>query len=392
VLRNQIQPGGRGNSVQRLLALVQFAAAIFLVVCALVVFRQMAFMKGKSLGFSWGQKLVLEVKSNQTYFRRNFEAIKHDLLKQPGISDATVSSSIPGETFAGGYYLQKGDSFRAANSKRLKVLTVDHDFIRSYGITMVSGRAFQKLSGNDEASAYIVNEAGARELGYTSESVLGTRWTAHYHRQTKSVVGVTADFHFQGMRDKAEPLILDLENSLLRVITLTLDRRSIGRALAGAKKTWIAHFPGVPFEYEFLDRTFGRVYQYEERMGKLLGLVSIMAIAIALLGLYGMVAFYAQARKKEIGIRRVLGASSAAIALLMTRQFVWIVFLAGATAIPLAWLATNRWLQDFAYRIQPGLLVFAFSFFASFMISMAAVLLQSRRAARDNPVNALRCE
>jgi putative ABC transport system permease protein len=127
-------------------------------------------------------------------------------------------------------------------------------------------------------------------------------------------------------------------------------------------------------------------------MGKLLGLVSITGIVIAFLGLYGMVAFYAQMRKKEIGIRRVLGASSATIALLMTRQFVSLVFLAGITAIPLSYVATSRWLQDFAYRIQPGFPVFAFAFLSAFLIAMAAVLLQSIRAARDNPVDSLRSE
>ncbi len=391
-LKNQIVPGKGGNAVQRLLVLAQFAVSIFLVVCALVVFRQLTFMKGKALGFSIEQKLALPVRSNLAHFRASYQAIKGDFLKNPEIIDATVSSSVPGEAISGGYYLQRGDSFSPSKAKRLHILTVDHDFIRAYGITMVAGRPFRESSGNDEASAYIVNEAGARELGHTRDSVLGTRWTAHYHRRTKAVVGVTADFHFQGMKDSAAPLLLDLEASLLRVITLTLDRRRIGPALAAAQETWGAHFPGVPFEYEFLDKAFGRVYQYEERMGRLLGLISVMGVAIAFLGLYGMVAFYAQARKKEIGIRRALGASTAAVALLLTREFVVLVFAAGAAAVPLAWLASSRWLMDFAYRIRPGFPVFAFAFLSAFLIAMAVALLHTLRAARANPADALRCE
>ena len=392
IFRNDILPGNRGNGLQRLLVISQFVICIFLVVCTLVVFRQLTFMKGKALGFSRQQKVVLEVKSNQTYFRHNYEALKNDFLKDPGINDATVSSLVPGEASLGGYYLQKGSSFSAVNAKRLKVLTVDHDFIRAYGIAMAAGRPFRKATGNDEAAAYIVNEAGARELGFTPQSVLGTVWTAHYHRKTKSVVGVTADFHFLGLKQSAEPMILDIEHSLLRTITLTLDRERIAPALAAAEKTWRTHFPGVPFEYAFLDEMFGKVYQYEEQMGTLLGLISAMGIAIAFLGLYGMVAFYARLRRKEIAIRRVIGASTASVALLMTRKFVSLVFLAGATAVPLAWLASERWLQDFAYRIQPGFTVFAFAFFSAFLIAMAAVLLQSLRAIRDNPVNSLRSE
>ena len=176
ILKNQILPGKQGNGVQRLLVVSQFVICIFLVVCTLVVFRQLTFMKGKALGFSREQKLILEVKSNQAYFRNNFEAIKSDFLKDAGITGATVSSSVPGEAIDGGYYLQKGNSFSAANSKRLKVLTVDHDFMQSYGIAMVAGRPFQKDAGNDEATAYIVNEAGARELGFTTSRAFWVRY------------------------------------------------------------------------------------------------------------------------------------------------------------------------------------------------------------------------
>ncbi len=392
IMKDQMIPGKQGNGLQRLLIVCQFVICIFLVVCTLVVFRQLTFMKGKALGFSRQQKLILEVKSNQSYFRHNYEAIKSDFLKNPGIIDATVSSSVPGEAISGGYYLQKGNSFAPQNAKRLKVLTVDYDFIKAYGIAMTEGRSFQKSRGNDEVGAYIVNEAGARELGFTAQSVLGTVWTAHYHRKTKSVVGVTGNFHFLGLKDGAEPMILDIEHSLLRTITLTLDTERTSQTLAAAAKTWRSHFPGVPFEYSFLDETFGKVYQYEEQMGKLLGMISAMGIAIAFLGLYGMVAFYARQRRKEIAIRRVVGASTSSVALLMTRQFVLLVLLAGITAIPLAWIATARWLQDFAYRIQPGFPVFAFAFLSAFLIAMGAVLLQSFRAARDNPVDSLRSE
>jgi putative ABC transport system permease protein len=161
---------------------------------------------------------------------------------------------------------------------------------------------------------------------------LGTQWTAHYNRKTKNIVGVTTDFHFLGMKENAEPLVLDIEKSLLRAITLSLDGRKASRALAAVEKTWRRHFPGAPFEYAFLDEAFGMVYQYEERMGQLLALVSGLGIAIAFLGLYGLVAFFTQTRKKEIGVRRVLGASTMAIALLMTRQFISLVILAGLTA------------------------------------------------------------
>lgn len=247
IMKNQALSGERGNGIQRLLVVSQFVICIFLVVCTLVVFRQLNFLKGKALGFSREQKLILEVKSNQAYFRNNFEAIKSDFLKDPGITAATVSSSVPGEAIVGGYYLQKGNSFLPANAKRLKVLTVDYDFIRNYGITMTTGRSFQKTTGNDAAAAYIVNEAGARELGFTPQNVLGTVWTAHYHRKTKAIIGVTGDFHFLGLKNSAEPLLLDIEKSLLKTITLTVDSERISSALATVQDAWRVHFPRGPF-------------------------------------------------------------------------------------------------------------------------------------------------
>ncbi len=393
MLRKQITPGKSGSTAQRLLVVGQFAISIFLVICTLIVFRQLRYMKGKSLGFDRQQKVILKIKSNQAYFRRNYEAIKKDFLRHPAITQASVSSSVPGEEFNGGYYLVKTDFNGAEKPKRCKILTVDYDFISQYGIGIKAGRRFLKERPGDSEGAFLVNESGARELGYANpETIIGAAFKAHYHRKTKRVVGVTADFHFMGMKMASEPVIMDIEASLLRVLTLTVNMETISRTLGFIQETWENHFPDAPFEYAFLDETFDRVYRYEEQMGELLGIITTLGITVACLGLFGLVAFFTQLRKREIGIRKALGASASHIVFMMTRQFISLVVLASAMAIPAAWYAMHLWLQDFAYRIDPGFLVFAIALFTALIIASATIFFQGYRAATHNPVNVLRYE
>lgn len=393
MLHKQVAPSKNGSTAQRVLVVGQFAISIFLVICTLIVFSQLQYMKGKSLGFDRQQKIVLDIKSNQTYFRRNFEAIKSDMLKHPAITAASASSSVPGEKITGGYYLVKSDFNGGEKPKRCKVLTIDYDFISQYDIHIKAGRRFLREMGGDAEGAYLVNESGARELGYAdTESIIGTALKAHYHRLTKRIVGVTADFHFMGMKEATDPLIMDIEKSLFRYITLSINLDMVRQALDHIKKTWAVHFPDTPFEYTFLDETFDRVYRHEEQMGEMLGIITILGIAVACLGLFGLVAFFTQLRKKEIGIRKVLGASPSHIVFLMTRQFISLVVLASAMAIPAAWFAMHLWLRDFAFRIDPGFPVFIIALFTAFIIAATAIFFQGYRAATHNPAQVIRHE
>ena len=382
----------KGSSIQRLLVIAQFAISIFLVICTFLVFQQLGFMKGRSLGFEREQKLILEVKSNQAHFRRDTEAIKQDFLKHPTILAASASSSVPGESFESGYYLQPASKTMGDWTGRLRVVTMDAGFLDHYGVKIIAGRGFQEDFGNDAANAYLVNESGARELGYNPEAALGNEYLASYHRKTKQIVGVTADFHLLGMKESTYPLIFDIEKSLYRVLTLTVNTNRIQDALVHIRQTWESHFPEAPFEYYFLDEAFDQVYRYEEEMGRLLGIITALGIGIAFLGLFGLVTFHTQIRRKEIGIRKVLGASPAAIILMLSRQFILLVILAGFMAVPAAWAAMNLWLQDFAYRIEPGPVVFIVAFGTAILIAICAVLFQGFRATGENTFQSLRSE
>jgi putative ABC transport system permease protein len=393
VLHGKSTPSSRGALLQKFLVIAQFSISVFLIISTLTVFKQLSYMRGRALGFDLEQKIALRVRSNLGHLRKDFEAIKLAFLRDPAVTGATVSSSIPGDVDASGYYLTtQPENFRGA--ARLKVITVDDDFLSEYGIRVVAGRPFRKDDeGADRRGAFLVNRTGARELGFaTAEEALGKGFQAHYHRLTKQIVGVTEDFHYRGMKDLVDPIILDLEESLYDTITLSVRPGGVSQALGFIRGVWDEHFPGVPFEYSFVDENFGRVYFYEKQMGRLLAIITAIGVGIACLGLFGLAFFVARQREKEIGIRKVLGATPADIVSLLSRKYVPLILVSAAVACPAAWYSMARWLQGFAYRIDMGALVFVSAVVAAFLVAMGTVAVQGLRAAVANPVDSLRNE
>jgi putative ABC transport system permease protein len=392
VLHGKLAPTSRGSLTQKILVVGQFAISIFLVICTLTVFKQLQFMKGRALGFNLEQKLVLRVKSNMPHLRRDYEAIKNDFLQNSSITGATVSSSVPGDRTNSGYYLTpRMEDFKGAPF--IKVITMDYDFIPEFDIQMVAGRSFQRGVGNDERESYLINLAAVKELGFSSpEEALGKNFMASYHRINKRIIGVTDDFHYRGMQELVEPLIMDIENSLFETITLSIRVENMNELMRFVRSTWDDHFPGVPFEYSFLDESFDREYRYEDRMGKLLGIITALGFFIACLGLFGLASFVARSRKKEIGIRKVLGASTSDIVAMLSKRFVLLILIAVIIASPIAWFSINKWLQDFAYRIDMGLFVFFVAAAGALLIALATVGLQGFRAAIANPADSVRDE
>lgn len=392
VLQGRLAPKSRGTGVQKVLVVSQFAISIFLVICTMTVFKQLRFMRGQALGFDINQKLILRVKSNLSHLRNDYEAIKQDFLKNPYVTGATVSSSVPGDRDESGYYMTtREEDFHDA--LRLKVNTVDYDFIPEYGIKIIAGRPFQKEMKSDINEAYVINRAGLKELGIPNpEEAIGKRYQAHYHRMWKTIVGVTEDFHYRGMQEVVEPLLLDIEPSLMNTITLSIKTENMTALMRDVKATWAEHFPGVPLVYSFLDENFDRVYHYEAQMGRLLGITTTLGLIIACLGLFGLAYFVANFRKKEIGIRKVLGASTWDIVSMLCKRFAWLVLVSVLVAGPLAWYAMTRWLQDFAYRVDLGWFVFAAAAVGALAIAMATVSIQGMRAASADPANSIRTE
>jgi putative ABC transport system permease protein len=392
VLQGKLAPSSRGALTQKILVVGQFAISIFLVICALTVFKQLQFMKGRALGFDLEQKMVLRVKSIMPHLRRDYEAIKNDFLQNSSIIGATVSSSVPGDDVDSGYYMSpRPEDFKGAPF--INVITMDYDFISEYDIQMVAGRSLQRGMGNDERESYLINLAAVKELGFsTPEEALGKSFMASYHREIKRIVGITDDFHFRGMQEVVEPLVMDIENSLFSAITLTIRVENMNSLMRFIRSTWDDHFPGVPFVYSFLDESFDREYRYEDQMGRLLGIITSLGFVIACLGLFGLASFIARSRKKEIGIRKVLGASTSDIVTMLSRRFVLLILIAVVVASPIAWFSMHKWLQDFAYRIDMGLFVFFAAAVGALVIALATVGFQGFRAAIANPADSVRDE
>jgi putative ABC transport system permease protein len=392
VLQGKLAPTSRGSLAQKVLVVGQFAISIFLVICALTVFKQLQFMKGRALGFDLEQKLVLRVKSNLPHLRRDYEAIKNDFLQNPSVLGATVSSSVPGDKMDYGYYLTpRMEDFKGAPF--ISVITMDYDFIPEFDIRMVAGRAFQRDVGNDEREGYLINLAGVKELGFSSpKEALGKNFMASYHRINKRIIGVTDDFHYKGMQEVVEPLVMDIENSLFNTITLSIRVENMNDLMRFVQNKWDEHFPGVPFEYSFLDENFEREYRYEDRMGRLLGIITILGFIIACLGLFGLASFFARYRTKEIGIRKVLGASASDIVTMLSKSFVLLILISIVVASPLAWFSMNKWLQDFAYRIHMSPIAFILAAGGALALAVATVSIQGIRAAVANPSDSLRNE
>jgi len=382
----------RGALLQKILVVGQFTISVFLVICTLTVFRQLGFMRGGALGFEAEQKLVLRVKSGLEHLRRDHETIRKDFLRNPAVTGAAVSSTVPGDPFTSGYYLTtRAEDYQ--NAPRLKVIAVDYDFLPEFGIKMAAGRPFNRNLGSDERGAFVVNMAGAKALGFaTPEEALGKSFQAHYNRLTKQIVGVTDDFHYRGMKELVEPLILDLESSLMSAITLSVRTEKMNDLMRFVRGVWEANFPGVPFEYSFLDENFDREYRYEEQMGRMLGTITTLGIGVACLGLFGLASFVVMRRQKEIGVRKVLGASTADIVGLLTRAYVPLILGAVALASPVAWYAMNTWLRSFAYRIDVGWLVFAAAAAGALLIALVTVGIHAVRAAGVNPAVSLHTE
>ena len=382
----------RGTLLQKFLVVVQFTISIFLVICTLTVFKQLDFMRGRALGFDIDQKLLLRVKSNRNHLMRDYEKIKEDFMQHPSIYGATVSSTVPGDADRSGYYMARTEE-NFQNAPWMTVITQDYDFISEYGIKVVAGRGFDHSLGNDEEQSFIINLAGVKALGFaTPEEALGQSFQAHYHRKFKRIVGIVDDFHYRGMRELVEPMIFDIEDSLFSTITLSIRAEMMTDMMKHVEETWKEHFPGVPYEYSFLDENFDREYRYEAQMGRLLGIITSLGFVIACLGLFGLTSFVVRYRTKEIGIRKVLGASTADIVTMLSKKFIWLILVSVLIASPLAFYAMKIWLQDFAYRIELSGVVFVAAAGGALAIALATVGLQGIRAASANPANSLRDE
>ncbi|MEE9168447.1 MAG: ABC transporter permease [bacterium] len=376
--------GSGGSRVRKMLVVWQFAISISLIIGTLLIYRQIDYMKNKHLGFEKDQKLILPV-----YRGENFEAIKREFLNHPSITGATASSSIPGRISNSLVTKLVGDE----NKQGWTILYnfVDYDFISEYGIELIAGRPFQREMTTDVSVAFIMNEAAVENFGFGSpEEALGKQITRG--GDAGNIIGVVKNFHIKGLQSEIQPHILQLTTSRLSTLSLTLNTENMNETLAFIENKWKELQLGNTFSYFFLDEDFDRQYGSEERMGKLFSILTVLGIIIAILGLFGLASFVAEQRTKEIGIRKVLGASVSGIVVLISKEFTKWVLLANIIAWPVTYFFVNNWLQNFAYRMNIALWVFVLSAALALAIALLTVGFQAVKAAFANPIDSLRYE
>ena len=311
---------------------------------------------------------------------------------QPGIIGATVSANPPGRHISTNGVRFPGEN--GSQNRYMNFLVCDEDFIQVFNIEMAAGRPFLK-GRNDRRDSFLINEEGAALLGFTNhEEAIGKRIKESFSSHVKTIVGVTKNFHYRGMQNIIEPLIMEYSSVsfLYNSITLNLSTNDLTSTLKQIEKKWKILYPGIPYEGTFLDEDFDKLYKTEERAGKLLGIVTILGLSAACLGLMGLAAFMTQKRIKEIGIRKVLGASVSKIVKLLTLEFLFQVVLAGLIAAPFAFFCLQIWLQKFAYRISLGWPTFTIPALGALLMAALAVIGLTMKSARASPVDSLRFE
>jgi putative ABC transport system permease protein len=396
VLKGLLKVGSGNVSFRKVLVVTQFAITIVLLISTAIVFQQLHYMENTSLGFDKDHIATLRYNNG---LDNTYESFRNALLRDPHILQVTRSSRIPSGRLLddmGGASIQSGDSLRPISSD-IKYVDVDPDFISTYGIPMLAGRSFSRDYATD-TTAFILNATAAGTLGmHNLQDVVGSNF--RYGGTTGKIIGVMADFHFESMHQAILPIVLLLPsaaptgNSFGRIsIKIAGNKDNIATALAHLEKTWKTYLPEVPFDYNFLDEKFQQLYLSEQRQGTLFTVFSGIAVFIACLGLLGLSSFSISQRIKEIGIRKVLGASTTGLVRLLSVDFLRLIGLAALIAFPIAWFAMHNWLSDFAYRISIQWWVFGLAGLLAAVVALVTISFQALKAALSNPVKSLRSE
>ena len=392
VLKGLFKASNSNISFRKVLVTAQFAISIILLISTAVVFKQLNYMQQKSLGFN-REQIVTVPYNTALDNNKKFESFRTDMLASSTIKNVTRSTRIPTGRLLdnSGASINRGDSLVPVNAD-IKYVLADENFVATYGIKMAAGRDFSKDYGTD-TSAFLINEAAVKILGLKSnEDAIGKEMG--YGPQKGKVIGVISDFHFESMHQKIVPLILitaSKPNSYGR-ISIKIAGGNILAALSFIETTWKKFLPDTPYEYTFLDENFEKLYQSEQKQGTIFTVFACIAIFIACLGLFGLSAFSITQRIKEIGIRKVLGASVTSIVGLLSKDFLKLVAIAAVIAFPVAWLAMSSWLQDFAYRTSISWWIFITAGIIAAAIALFTISFQAIKAAFANPVKNLRTE
>jgi putative ABC transport system permease protein len=373
-----------GFSLQQFLIVFQFVASIVLIISSVVIYRQINFMKNKELGYDKENVVTIWIKDRA--LREKFDVLANEWQQHPGVIHTTMATSLPAD-ISSSTLIKK----TAADKDQLAIYqwSVGADFLNVFGIELVAGRTFsEEIKSDLSQENAIINETAARALGWTAEEAIGKQVDRD---GAVTIIGVVKDFHMLSMHLPIQPLMIRYDNFWGRFFALKIKPTEMPQTLshieAVLKKNSI-----YPFEYQFLSDEYNKLYNSELKLGEVFGFFTITSIVIASLGLFGLAAFTANQRTKEIGIRKVLGASVQQVVFILSKSFAWRILAAFIIAVPIGWYAMNVWLQDFAYRIDVAWWIFALAGLSAFLLAGISIGYQSIKASMANPVDSLRSE
>ena len=380
--------GGKrsGIGLQKLLIIGQYAVSIILVAGSFVVFEQLQFIKNRELGYN--REHIVTVRASDPTIGEQYDQIREEWLNDARVLAVTYSRFLPINVGS----RQRMFDWEGSQGESLSTSTssVDYDFLDVFDIELIAGRNFSQEFASDE-NAVLVNEKTVRALGWTNEEALGQQFDFSDSRSgtLRTIVGIVKDFHYNSVHDEIGPLVLTLERNRTGYISARIRPEDLPNTLALFEESVTAH-TDFPFEYAFLDDGFDALYKQDRRLGETFRFFTILALLIASLGLFGLAVYTAEERTKEIGVRKVLGASARSIMLMLTTDFAKLVLIAAVIATPIAYFFMQEWLTRFAYRIDVGPKIFIFTIGLTLLISVLSVSSQAIRAALANPVDSLR--
>jgi putative ABC transport system permease protein len=392
VLKGSIAAGMKSGPLRNGLVIFQFALSTILIMGTLVIYKQLQYIRSKDLGYKKEQLLVVQ----NTYIlgdKARVATFKNEILKQTGVISGSASGFLPIISSRTDNTFFTEGSIGSQENIMMQDWEVDSDYIRTFGMKVIKGRNFDPSMLTD-SSTIIINESAARLLGYEdpiNKFVYQPDFEKPNELRKRQIIGVIKDFHFASLRTNITPLCLGLKNNI-GAVTFKIDGTKANEIIRAIGTQWKQMAPEQPFSYKFVDESFEQMYRAEQRSGKLLAVFAGFAIFIACLGLFGLVTYAAEQRTKEIGIRKVLGATISNVITLLSRDFLKLVAFSLLIAVPLSWYAMNKWLDEFAYKITISWWLFAVAGGTALLIAILTISLQALKAAVANPIKSLRTE
>ena len=388
IIKGKIHSNYRGSKLRSFLVVFQFATSVILIIGTIIIYRQLNYIQNTNLGYQKDQVLVI----NDTYaLGSGIETFKNEMLQVPGVKSGTITEFLPTPSARNIEVFFKESISVAQNGLTMQRWKIDYDYLKTMGIQLAEGRNFSQDYG-DNASSVILNETAVKKMGYTNpiDNYIYTRNDNNQLTKYK-IIGVVKDFHYESFHQDIGPLCLLYGNSMGHV-SFNINMASVANILSEAKSKWKSIAQTIPLSYQFMDESFTNMYRSDENTGTSVLTFSILSIFVACMGLFGLAAFLAEQKSKEIGVRKVLGASVLEIVMLLSKEFAWWVLLANIIAWPVAYIIMNNWLQNFAYKTEINWLVFIISGIVTLLIAFTTVSSQTIKAALTNPAKSIRYE